>query len=174
MDVMVTPRKASDLPSDQAERVLAAMRKLLAERGSKAALARDLGITPSAVGQLLSVPPKNAPSHKTAELVAKLLGTEAHLLLAGIPAPANETAALPDRYPNRAAAVPIARRGGVDPEAIEIVLSLELDADEDPPELWWIDRMRNEEHLLKVRRRGGAIGTPVESDQATPPRRRRS
>jgi hypothetical protein len=72
-----------------------------------------------------------------------------------------------DRYPNRATAAGIARRGGVAPDAIESVLADELMADVDPPELWWLDRMRLRENMLRSRE---LPGTPIRASDVPAPR----
>lgn len=141
----------TDLKPEIAERVRARLRVFRDRAGSNAAAARLLHISAASVGQLLAATPKNSPSLQTAERLAEALKVEVTELLYGGTATGGQTVDLDDRYPNRAAAVPIARQGGVDEAAIGRVLELELDADEDPPTLWWLDRMRSEETMAKGR-----------------------
>jgi hypothetical protein len=80
---------------------------------------------------------------------------------------AERTLELEDRYPNRAIAAGIARRGGVAKEAIASVLEDQLQADVDPPELWWLDRMRLRENMLRSKE---LPGRPASRDKIRRPR----
>lgn len=74
-----------------------------------------------------------------------------------------------ERYPHRVDAAKIATEGGISSAAIESVLGDALDSNEDPSVLWWLDRMRMREAMLRSQR---VPGTPVE-DIEPPPRGRK-
>lgn len=137
------------LDEAQAERVVAAMRRLRDDRfdGNGSELARKLGLTPSAVSQAFSR--KTTPSYPTAVFVARLLGTTVEALLSGTE---------DMRLPNRSIAARIALDGGVDPDGVSEVL--EEEHPHDHPVLWWIDRMRARA-LLLVPETGGGSGEVI-------------
>ncbi len=123
-----------ELTPAQTARVVEGMRRLLDGKfKSNAALGKALGITGSAVGQIVAAKPKNNPGRATASRVAALLGygEDVDALLAGAPPPDDA-----DAYPARARA--LARlRGLLSPEVEAQVRSVVLHAQE-LTELDWI------------------------------------
>lgn len=166
------------LPSDAVERVRAAMKRLRDERyeGNVTKLGKALGISQSAVSQLLADVPKNRPSFATTDAVARLLGVSVHELLSG---PAEAVVVEPDVYPNRARAVAAARLLGKDERAIERVRQIPgSKSDEDRPVGKWFERIEAEETMLEEPGRlpaGARVLNPAGGPlPAPPPRGRRA
>ena len=67
--------------------------------------------------------------------------------------PAATAVELDPRYPNKAKAVAAARALDLDPQAIEVVQSQDLQSNEDPPPLYWLDQIRMVADRLKWERR---------------------
>lgn len=123
-----------ELPPAQAARVVAGMRRLRDERyPSNAALGKALGMSGSAVGQILGVGAKNRPSLTTAARVADLLGyADVAALLAGASPPD-----VVDQYPERARALE-RLRGLLPPEVEAQVRSAIVHDDRRLTELDWV------------------------------------
>lgn len=134
-----------DLPPEQAARVVAAMRDLIATRfRTNAALGRELKRSGAAIGAMLAANPKHGPSLETARRVAKLMGSRVEDLLHGTaPSPAAQL----DPYPERSAA--LSRLVGLVPPEVEARLRSVLVHDERRlTELDWLELtvMRIREH----------------------------
>lgn len=125
------------LEPEQAERVLVAIRRLLAERyeDNQTKLGEDLRREQASVSQWISG--KNKPGFATAVRVAKLLGITPAQLIDGDEAPPISTVAATERYPARSRA--LARLAGLlPPQVEETVLSLRFRDDRQPTEEEWV------------------------------------
>jgi transcriptional regulator with XRE-family HTH domain len=143
-------------------------------------LERQAGLSPATLSRLFggfiqSVEPP------TLAKMARVLDVDERWLGSGVGAAPTPTGVVPplpathyapervveldDDYPHRAEAARIARDGGVADEAIASVLVDQLMAEQDPPVLWWLDRMRLRENMLHSRH---LPGTPI--DASTLPR----
>lgn len=144
----------------QAERV----RALLVERcdrvhrGSRAAFARELGISGPSVSNLLSG--INRPGVKVLRRMATLLGTTLDDLLGQ---------GAPERYPNRRIARNYAIGIGVSPEAIARVDALVLKSDRDPHPDEWLRMYRgiDDQLTLFAESPAAAAAADAESVRAT-------
>jgi hypothetical protein len=137
-----------DLPPEKAARVVAAMRKLRDEKfgGVNATLAKAIGRSGAAVGDILATPPKSKPSFDTAQRVARALAIPVEQLLSDDAPPSVE----PDRYPARASALG-RLRGLLAPEVEEQLRTMVYPAGTKiPDEPEWIEialrRQRLYEH----------------------------
>jgi len=130
-------------------------------------LERDHGIGQGTFSRLFSGYIK-AVEPATLAKMAQALATDPVWLVSGRGTPPTPTGIVPpmpgtlyvDRrtevaepYPNRGVAASIAQAGGVADAAIQSVLEESLELPEDPPALWWIDRMRVRELTLKSQAR---------------------
>lgn len=53
-----------------------------------------------------------------------------------------------DRYPNRAEAISLARRAGYSATAVADIQAMALDADNDPPVRWWLEKIQERDRQL--------------------------
>ncbi len=122
-----------ELPPEQAERVIDAMRDLLAKRfeGKKSLLARALGRSAASVGDILN-DPASGPSFETARRVAGLLGITVDALLEGGAVEHQD-----DACPERARAL-VRLRGLLAPEVEQTVRSIVVHDDRPLDEAGWV------------------------------------
>ena len=127
------------------ETVGARIESILERQGISAReLSRRAGLGETQVGMVIARYRKNPNAEVTLvtlQAIARAANVSPAWLLTGDGSPDGELVLVrDDRYPNRAAAAAF-MRGQVSEAAIRRVLSMQLQADDDPPAKWWADRM---------------------------------
>lgn len=128
-----------------AERYREALRGLVTQAGNQTRASRQLGVSGSAISQLLSG--GNRPSLASIQKLAKVLRIPVDQIIGDAPAADPEA-----RYPNREMAIGLIQqadglpREDVATAADEFSVALHSRT-EDMPALWWVDRIR--EQLLR-------------------------
>jgi transcriptional regulator with XRE-family HTH domain len=125
--------------------------------GNATATAKALGFTQSGVSQILAR--KNRPSYALAEALAAFLRVSAAEVLSGAAIEAPPRSVVPDRYPERSAAL-LRLRGLLPPDVEERLRSVVVHEGEPLTEIDWIELalMRLHEHhrVTALARRTGA------------------
>lgn len=138
--------RGKSLSGDEAERVRIALADVVRQAGTQTAAAKRLDVTQQTISDVLK---GKAAGVGLARRVADALSISLDDLLAGRAA---SSPAEGDRYPERAIAADLARRGGIDLEAIRLVQGIDAKGEEHTSRWQWLDDMRAQERDLKRKR----------------------
>jgi transcriptional regulator with XRE-family HTH domain len=137
------------------------------------ALAEALGVSGSSLSQLRSGRIKE-PTLDTLLGFARVFGTDLNGIVEGAEKlargePTESRVEYDERYPNRAAAIEMARAGGLAEEAIADIASMANKLDHDPPALEWFDQIRALHNRMRLGLGSGGVPFSKEEREALKP-----
>lgn len=163
---------AKSLSPEEAERVRALLRRLVDEygRGGQTKLAKRLDVGQQSISRVIRAESPEAPGVYIAKKLADALGLTFDAVVSGQSVPRQDSRVEYDeRYPNRAVAVEMARKGGLSEHAIEGVQSMALKG-ADLEILEWFDLIRAEHRQQELGLPPRFPGVPVDPDESPAPK----